>query len=86
MTAMSEDARKRGKPGNRLFTQENSQRVTGGEGGWGLGNPVMGRKTGVCPDEHQVRVAVRNHYLVNLKLILRHMLTNWNLNKSLNEI
>lgn len=55
MTAVSEDTGRRGQPGNRLFTQENSQRVPGGEGGWGLGNPAMGRKTGVCPDEHQLR-------------------------------
>ena len=42
-------------------------------------------KDGTCCDEPKEMYGMMNHYVVDLKLTLHCMLTNWNLNRNLEE-
>ena len=78
--------KERGKPRNRHLTTANKLMVTREEGGGAgeMGQMCDGlRSECSCRDEHWVMYEVLNYCIIHLKLTLRCMLTNWNLNKNL---
>ena len=73
----------KGKPRNRLLTIENKLMVIRGKAGGVWFKWVMGRGAVVISTRYYMEIL--SHCVVHLKLILHCMLTNWSLNKNLEE-